>query len=177
MTQMLEMKVWKLSVDPANEMPLVLLRDDSGQETLPLWVGLAEASAIAAELEKIKLERPMTHDLMKNMLDAFSVRVVQVEVNEVRSNAFHGCLVLEQEGKRAEVPCRPSDAVALALRTGAPILVARRVLDRIRQIELTRKWLDEPTPPASQPEAEVDPEAVRDFLAGLSRKRFGKWKM
>jgi bifunctional DNase/RNase len=182
------MEVWKLSVDPSNDMPLILLRDQEGRETLPLWIGLAEASAIAAELEKIKLQRPMTHDLMKNMIEAFSIEVESVEVTEVRGNAFMAEITLKRGRETVHVEARPSDAIALALRTQSPIYVARRVLNRMRQIETTRKWLNDAADGLAAPlesvnndqdngAGEVDDETVRDYLASLSKKSFGKWKM
>jgi hypothetical protein len=161
---MIEMRVDSLTVDPFTNMPLLILRGDEGQ-TLPLWVGMREASAIAAELESIPLDRPMTHDLLKTILGLCDVAVDHVEVHDVRGATFFATLILlKPDGTKVAVDARPSDAVALALRTRAPIFVAKKVVDK------ARRQGDLPALGPAPPDA-------RELLAGLSATAFGKWKM
>jgi len=124
---MIEMKVSALSMDPFTNMPILLLKDETGQHALPIWVGLIEASAIVTELEEIHLARPMTHDLIRDILGKVGAHVDRVEVTDVHEDTFFAQIHLRTEcagkTKRFSVDARPSDAIALALRTGAPILV------------------------------------------------------
>lgn len=159
---LIEMKVESLTLDPFTNMPLLVLKGSEGQ-TLPLWVGTKEATAIAAELEAIPLDRPMTHDLLKTILGLCAVTVDHVEVHDLRGGTFFATLFLHKaDGSRLTVDARPSDAIALALRTRAPIFVAKKVVDKARRMDL-----------ASVAAPAPDPE----LLAGLSPTAFGKWKM
>jgi bifunctional DNase/RNase len=147
---LIEMKVASLTVDPFTNMPILILRDGAGQ-TLPVWVGMVEASAIATELESIQLDRPMTHDLMKTILNLCSIQVDRVEVHDLRNQTFFATLYLiRPDGSRLAVDARPSDAIALALRTRAPILVAKKVLDKARKLDLP---LEVAPPEGSRPVA------------------------
>jgi bifunctional DNase/RNase len=137
---MLDMKVSQLTIDPFTNMPIIILKDEAGHEALPIWIGLIEASAIASELEKIALDRPMTHDLMRNIIDETGLRVDRVEVHDVRDNTYYATIFLVgPRRKTMALDSRPSDAIALALRTGARICVARKVIDRTRHIDLSRR--------------------------------------
>jgi uncharacterized protein len=159
---LIEMKVASLTLDPFTNMPLLVLKGSEGQ-TLPLWVGTKEATAIAAELEAIPLDRPMTHDLLKTILGLCEVTVDRVEVHDLRGGTFFATLFLNKaDGSRFTVDARPSDAIALALRTRAPIFVAKKVVDKARRMDLGA------LPP---------PGDVQEILAGLSETAFGKWKM
>jgi uncharacterized protein len=166
-----EMKVSGLTIDPFTNMPILILKDLQGRNAVPIWIGLIEASAIATELEKIELTRPMTHDLMKTILGAVGVAVHRVEVTDLRENTFYASIVLERNGNTFVVDSRPSDAIALALRTGSVITVAQKVIDKSRTIDLRR--LD----PEQGGPAGVDEETYRRFLESLSDDAFGKWKM
>ncbi len=172
---MIEMVVSQLTVDPFTNMPIVILRDGDGVEALPIWIGLAEAGAIATELEKIALDRPMTHDLMKSIIGECGVKVERVDVRDVRGNTFYAAIHLSGPRLRARggtvtLDCRPSDALALALRTGARICVARKVLERMRRINLGGQPVD--GAPAAGTAAQL-----RQLLENLSDDEFGKWKM
>jgi bifunctional DNase/RNase len=159
---LIEMKVDSLTVDPFTNMPIVILRGAEGHE-LPLWVGMQEAPAIAAELESIPLDRPMTHDLLKTILGLCAVTVDHVEVHDLRGGAFFATLVLHKpDGAKLHIDARPSDAIALALRTRAPIFVAKKVVDKARKMDLCPA----PLPGDGHPE-----------LEGLAETAFGKWKM
>jgi bifunctional DNase/RNase len=174
---LIEMKVASLTVDPFNNMPILLLEDSDGR-TLPLWIGLVEASAIAAELESIRLDRPMTHDLMKTILGVCAIAVDRVEIHDLRASTFFATLFLKPPPPNRElvaVDARPSDAIALALRARAPIYVAKKVIDkaRKRQPELPDLAVVASTPPAASRAPTVNDE----LLEGLSDTAFGKWKM
>src|SRR5204863_226815 len=113
-----EMKVRGLALDPLSNMPIIILRDEDDKRSLPIWVGIFEANAIALELEKISTPRPMTHDLIKNILEAIEARVVKVAVTDLKENTFFAVLHLQVAGAEYQVDSRPSDAIALALRVG-----------------------------------------------------------
>lgn len=168
---MIEMKVASLTVDPFNSMPILILTDDGGR-SLPLWIGMGEASAIAAELERIELDRPMTHDLMKTILGRCAIEVDRVEIHDFKSSTFFATLFLKRpDGAPVAVDARPSDAIALALRARAPIFVAKKVIDKAKKTELSSPSGSPPSPGPG--DAELDLEV----LAGLSETAFGKWKM
>jgi bifunctional DNase/RNase len=164
MLAMLDMKVTSLTVDPLTNIPVVILKDRAGRQAVPIWIGMAEASAIASELEKVSLERPMTHDLIKNIIGECGVRVDRIEVHDFRDDIFYATIYLTgPDGKEMRVDSRPSDALALALRTGARICVHRKVIDEARR-------LDKRT--FNEPEAESP-----GILEQLGDEAFGKWKM
>jgi bifunctional DNase/RNase len=158
-----EMKVSGLTVDPYTNTPIVLLKDLAEKEVVPIWIGFFEASAIATQLEKVQLSRPMTHDLMKNLLDTLGVTVIKIEVTELRENTFFAIIHLDMDGTHFAIDARPSDAIALALRTDVPIYVHEEVIKKSRKIDLHQ-----------QKEGE---EVLDDLLEGLSSKDFGKYKM
>ena len=158
-----EMKVSGLTVDPFTNTPIVLLRDLDEKEVVPIWIGAFEASAIATKLEKVQLSRPMTHDLMKNLLDTLSVKVIKIEVTDLRDNTFYAIIHLDMDGTHLAIDARPSDSIALALRANAPIYVNEGVIEKSRKIDLRQ-----------QKEGE---EVLDELLEGLSSKDFGKYKM
>jgi hypothetical protein len=174
-----EMTVSHLSVDPFTDMPILILKDQSGDEAVPIWIGLVEAGAIAAELEEIALDRPMTHDLMASLLRSCGGEVIRVELTDVRDHTYFATIHVRREpprkGGRAvcvAVDSRPSDAIALALRVGAPIRVARKVIERSRLIDLSS------VPPLKGKRASTpSPPQLREILENLSDEEFGKWKM
>jgi bifunctional DNase/RNase len=166
-SEWIPMKVTGLTIDPFTNMPIIILKDEDEKTALPIWIGLIEASAIATEIEKIQLARPMTHDLMKNILGELSVRVSRVEVNDLADNTFYARIHLHQDGKEIVMDSRPSDAIAIALRTQAPIYVDRKVLDKSRRIDMTKN---------------IDQDATKqqkwtEVLENLSPEDFGKYKM
>jgi bifunctional DNase/RNase len=166
---MLDMKVTQLTIDPLTNLPIVILKDvASGTEAVPIWIGMAEASAIASELEKVALERPMTHDLMKNIIGEVGVTVERVEVHDFRDDIFYASIYLKAPGREIRVDSRPSDALALALRCGARICVARKVIEDARRLDKRDRG-----------ELEVAPELELSagILEELDDKDFGKWKM
>jgi bifunctional DNase/RNase len=173
-----DMTVSQLTVDPSTELPILILKDESGAEALPIWIGLPEANAIAAQLDQIAFERPLTHDLVKSILGEIGMKVDSVEVTDVRDHTFYAAIHLVGGGRtrrrRIKVDSRPSDAIALAIRFGAPIRVARHVLEQARHVDLQAR-----PAPASESDAQESPDsgALAELLAGLADEDFGKWKM
>ena len=135
----LEMKVKGLALEPLSNMPVLILRDEEDKRSLPIWVGLFEANAIALELEKISTPRPMTHDLIKKILESLDARVQKIVVNDVRDNTFYAVIHLRLGRADIPVDSRPSDAIALALRVGAPIFVEEEVVDKARTVEVAKE--------------------------------------
>jgi bifunctional DNase/RNase len=123
-----EMKIRGLMMDPVTNMPIVVLKDTNGNAVLPIWVGIYEANAIALEIEKVQTPRPMTHDLLRNVLLGLNVRVHKVVVNELREDTFYALIWVERDGQVMSIDSRPSDALALALRVDCPIFVDEEVL-------------------------------------------------
>ena len=123
-----EMKIRGLMMDPVTNMPIVVLKDVQGQAILPIWVGVYEANAIALEIEKVQTPRPMTHDLLKNVLLGLDVQVHKIVVNDLKDDTFYALIWVERDGQMMTIDSRPSDALALALRVDCPIFVDEEVL-------------------------------------------------
>lgn len=164
---LVQMKVTGLTIDPFTSMPIIILKDIDERSALPIWIGLIEASAIATELEHIELARPMTHDLIKNMLQSIKAKVERVVVHDLSDNTFFARVELIYEGKKLELDSRPSDAIAIALRTKAPIFVAKNVIDKSRKIDLAQENLSD----------EKSKQKWTEILENLSPEDFGKYKM
>ena len=146
-----EMKIKGLMIDPITNMPIIILRDTAGEAVLPIWVGIFEANAIALELEKIAPPRPMTHDLLRDVITGLGARIQRIAVTELKENTFYALIHLSQNGRSLQVDARPSDAIALALRAKAPIFVETSVIEMAKTIDPTedakdterlRKWLE-----------------------------------
>ncbi len=151
----IKMEVKALIVDPIANMPVVILRDTEEKNFLPIWVGVFEANAIALQMEGITTPRPMTHDLLRNIILEISGNVVQVVINNLQENTFYAQIHLRLNGKAFTIDSRPSDAIALALRMQAPVFVDESVLEKSRanddasdaqNAERLRKWLEEADP-------------------------------
>ncbi len=162
-----EMKVRGLALDPLSNMPIIILRDEDDKRSLPIWVGIFEANAIALELEKISTPRPMTHDLIKNILDAIDARVMKVVVTDLKENTFYAVLYLQVGDTEYTVDSRPSDAIALALRVGAPIYVDEDVVRKAKSLEV-------PTKETETLKAD-DPEKIREWLGSIKPEDFEKF--
>ncbi len=162
-----EMKVAGITVDPFTNTPIVLLKDLEDKDVLPIWIGLLEASSIATALENIQTPRPMTHDLLKNILDSLHVKVIKIEVNDLKDNTYYALLHLEVNKKRFVVDTRPSDAIAIALRTGASIFVEESVIQRSAKVDLAQKG----------DKVVTDTTEWEEILENLSQDDFGKYKM
>ena len=147
----IEMKIRGLMVDPTTNMPIVVLKDVSGDAILPIWVGVYEAHAIASEIEKSQTPRPMTHDLIRNLLFGLETGVKKVVVSDLKEDTFYALIWLERDGKLISVDSRPSDALAIALRLDCPIYVEETVLKSSKSVqaisessgnEELRRWLE-----------------------------------
>ncbi|MEO7794057.1 MAG: bifunctional nuclease family protein [Thermoanaerobaculia bacterium] len=159
-----EMEVKGLLLDPASETPVLLLQSVAGTIVLPIWIGQAEANAIAMALEGIREARPMTHDLMYGILQKLEVELPRIEIWALREGTFHGRLRLRRgDSEEHEVDARPSDAIALAVRSGASIWVAQGVVDEALQLDLAT--------------AEEEEERLRDWLEKARPEDLGKYKM
>jgi len=146
----IEMKVKGLMIDPVSNMPIIILKNSQGEAVLPIWVGVFEANAIAMQLENIVSPRPMTHDLLKNVIEELRARIQRVVITDLRDNTFFAMIDLENEGGSVRVDARPSDAMALALRAGAPIFVDDEVITKSTstddidggEADRLRRWLE-----------------------------------
>ncbi|MDA2931588.1 bifunctional nuclease family protein [Nitrospinae bacterium AH-259-F20] len=163
---MLEMKVKGLALDPSTNTPIVILEDLEEERALPIWVGIFEANAIALEMESVPTPRPMTHDLIKNILEGIQAEVSRIVVNDLQDNTFYAVIFLSLNGTEVTIDSRPSDAIALALRVDAPIYVAKKVLDEARLIDL-------PDPE----QLEDDKQQWKEWLDKLRPEDFGKYEM
>ena len=132
----IEMSIKGLMVDPISNMPIVILRDKDGTRTLPIWVGMFEANAIALQIENISTPRPMTHDLLRNVIQDLKATVEKVVVCDLQDGTFYALIYLGVNGERLAIDSRPSDAIALALRTRAPIFVEEAVIDSAKTVDL-----------------------------------------
>jgi len=158
-----EMKIRGLMMDPVTNMPIVVLKDVSGESVLPIWVGIYEANAIALEIEKVATPRPMTHDLLKNLLHGLETQVRKIVVNELREDTFFAVIWLERDGHIISLDSRPSDALALALRMDCPIFVDDEVLKTSKLAAATN---DKSTA-----------EELRKWLENLGDEDLGRYKM
>ena len=156
-----------LTVDPLTNSPIVLLKEVEGQRTLPIWIGLLEATAIASELEGIKFSRPMTHDLLKNLMGLMNVKVNRVEVCDLKNNTYFAVIHINHNGKEMSIDARPSDALAISLRMGAPIFVAEDVIKKSSQVEIT----------AEPEDTSEQGKRWQEILEKLNPEDFGKYKM
>jgi uncharacterized protein len=125
----IQMSVGGLTLDPVTKTPIVILKDTENKLNLPIWIGLLEATAMATEIEGIKMARPMTHDLLKNILGEVGCAVESVEITELKENTYYALVHINVGGRDLVIDSRPSDAIALALRTKSPIYVAKAVLE------------------------------------------------
>jgi uncharacterized protein len=153
----------KLMVDPITNLPIILLRDRDGQRVLPIWVGASEANAIALQIENITTPRPMTHDLLRNVIHDLKAEIRKVVVSDLKDNTFYALIHLEVNGEPLAVDARPSDAIALALRARAPIFVEDRVIDNAKTNDFAPD--------------KADVERLQKWLESLDPDEMGKYKM
>ena len=160
---LIEMTIKGLMLDPITNTPIVILKDKEGDRVLPIWVGLFEANAIALQIENVATPRPMTHDLLRNIITDLEGRVDRIVVSDLKENTFYAVVHLTVRGERVAVDARPSDAIALALRTRAPILVEEMVIDNAKTVDF-----------ASEP---GDGDRLQKWLESLDPDEMGKYKM
>jgi uncharacterized protein len=163
--ELVAMSIKGLMLDPVSNSPIVVLKDDDDKFFLPIWVGIFEANAIALQLENITTPRPMTHDLLRNMIAELNARVIRIVINDLRDSTFFAQIRLAVGAgldRTLEVDARPSDAIALALRTEAPIYVAQSVLEQAQTIT---------------PDGEDSEEKAKQWFESLEPDDLGKYKM
>ncbi len=158
-----EVRIRGLMMDPVTSMPMIVLKDIAGEGVLPIWVGIFEANAIALEIEKTTTPRPMTHDLLRNVLRGFDTQVTRVVVSELRDDTFYAVIWLERAGETMTVDARPSDALALAMRADCPIYVSRAVMENAKL--------------NANGNATANSGELRRWLEGLNDDDLGKYKM
>jgi len=159
----IEMSIKGLMVDPITNMPIVILRDKDGQKVLPIWVGIFEANAIALQIENIATPRPMTHDLLRNVIQDLKATVQKIVVCDLQENTFYALIYLSLNGDTLAIDARPSDAIALALRTRAPIFVEDAVIDHAKTVDFTAD--------------KNDADRLHKWLESLDPDDLGKYKM
>jgi bifunctional DNase/RNase len=157
------MTIKGLMVDPITNTPIVILKDKDGDRVLPIWVGVFEANAIALQIENVATPRPMTHDLLRNIITDLDGRVDRIVVSDLKDNTFFALIHLTVKGEGIAVDARPSDAIALALRTRAPILVEEAVIDNAKTVDFGSERLDN--------------DKVQKWLESLDPAELPKYKM
>jgi len=160
----IEVRIRGLMMDPATNMPIIVLKDVASDAVMPIWVGFFEAKAISDEIDKSSAPRPMTHDLARDLVHHLNASLERVVITELRDNTFFAALCLRQGGEQILVDARPSDAIALALRADCPIFVSEQVMETARI---------QTTGPADGASA----EQLRGWLEGLNDEDMGRYKM
>jgi bifunctional DNase/RNase len=159
----IEMTIKGLMVDPLTNTPIVILRDKEGQRVLPIWVGIFEANAIAQQIENQAPTRPMTHDLLRNVIYDLKASVNKIVVSDLQENTFYALIYLAVNGETVAIDARPSDAIALALRARAPIFVEDRVIDNAETVDMAPD--------------KADTNRLQKWLESLDPDDLGKYKM
>jgi uncharacterized protein len=160
---LIEMNIKGLMVDPITNMPIIILRDREGEKVLPIWVGVFEANAIALQIENIQTPRPMTHDLLRNIIQDLHAAVEKIVVCDLKENTFFALIHLQTAAGPVAIDARPSDAIALALRTRAPILVEDTVIDNAKTVDFVAE--------------QADHDRLQQWLESLDPDDMGKYKM
>ena len=160
----IEVRIRGLMMDPATNMPIVMLKDVASDSVIPIWVGIFEANAIAIEIEKVSAPRPMSHDLARNLIRHLNAQLEKIVITEIKDDTFHAVLWLKQNEESVIIDARPSDAIALALRADCPIFVAEQVMQTAKL---------NTSGPSEGPTA----EQLRGWLEGLNDEDLGRYKM
>jgi hypothetical protein len=156
-----------LTMDPASNTPIIILKSDDDEQAVPIWIGLLEATSIASALQDIKYDRPMTHDLLKNFADNLQISIVKVEVCDLKDNTFYARIYFVSKDQSFDIDARPSDAIALALRFKAPIYVEDSVMQKSKINDGEAEVVD----------TSEEGKKWADYLANLSSDDFGKYKV
>jgi len=160
---MIEMQLGGLGFDPKNMSPIVLLKDNEDRNFLPIWIGMFEAAAIAMELQEFKPPRPMTHDLLSKIIEALNGEVVQIVISEIIDNTFYAIVEVRQKGsdKVQKIDARPSDAIAVAVRTHVPIFVSESVMLKAKMVNSEKD--------------EEETKNFKDFIDNINPEDFQKY--
>ena len=162
-----EVNIASMAIDPTSNTPIIILKSVKGDQAVPIWIGLLEATSIASALRDIKFDRPMTHDLFKNFIDNLKMVVSKVEVCDLKDNTFYARIYFESEDKSFDMDARPSDAIAIALRFGAPIYVDDKIFEKSQMIEGDYEVLNK----------SEDGKKWAEYLENLNPEDFGKYKV
>jgi bifunctional DNase/RNase len=160
LTKTVEMKVWRLALDERTDTPVVMLQEAGGDRLLPIWIGRAEARAIAMELAGKKFQRPLTHDLVKTIIDGLGAYVAKIAIVELRDSTFYAKIFIQKADEVVGIDARPSDSIAIALRTGSPIFAAEELL--------------QPQPASDDLTEDEKAEALRKYLEEMDPEDFGR---
>ena len=162
-----QMFVSAMAVDPSTNGSIVILKEVDGERTLPIWIGVLELTAIVSELRGIKFSRPMTHDLLKNIMELVDVKVSKIEIYDLKDSTYYASIYTDHDGREIPVDARPSDALAISLRVDAPIYVTDKVIERSKKFGLKAKSSN----------ARDQEKKWQDILENLGPEAFGKYKM
>lgn len=156
-----------MTMDPASNTPIIILKTEEGEHTVPIWIGLLEATSIASALQNIKFDRPMTHDLFRNFSELLNISVAKIEVCDLRDNTFYARIFFLSEQGAFDMDARPSDAIAIALRFSAPIYIDDKVIEKAGSHESRGEIEDE----------SEEGKKWADYLSNLNAEDFGKYKI
>ncbi|MCJ8501723.1 bifunctional nuclease family protein [Desulfatitalea alkaliphila] len=156
-----------LTMDPTSNTPIIILKTEEGDQAIPIWIGLLEATSIASVLQNVHFERPMTHDLFKNFSEQLNTKVTKVEVCDLRDNTFFALIYFDRDGRSFSMDARPSDAIAIALRFAAPIFVDDKVIEKSKRGDGEVEVLDQ----------SEEGKKWAEYLENLSPEDFGKYKV
>ena len=162
-----EVNIASMAIDPTSNTPIIILKSVKGDQAVPIWIGLLEATSIASALRDIKFDRPMTHDLFKNFIDNLEMEVSKVEVCDLKDNTFYARIYFESKNKSFDMDARPSDAIAIALRFGAPIYVDDKIFDKSQMVDGDYEVLNK----------SEDGKKWAEYLENLNPEDFGKYKV
>ncbi|MGD9233826.1 MAG: bifunctional nuclease family protein [Desulfobacterales bacterium] len=162
-----EVNIASMAIDPTSNTPIIILKSVKGDQAVPIWIGLLEATSIASALRDIKFDRPMTHDLFKNFIDNLEMVVSKVEVCDLKDNTFYARIYFESKDKSFDMDARPSDAIAIALRFGAPIYVDDKIFDKSQMVDGDYEVLNK----------SEDGKKWAEYLENLNPEDFGKYKV
>lgn len=162
-----EVNIASMAIDPTSNTPIIILKSVKGDQAVPIWIGLLEATSIASALRDIKFDRPMTHDLFKNFIDNLEMVVSKVEVCDLKDNTFYARIYFASKDKSFDMDARPSDAIAIALRFGAPIYVDDKIFDKSQMIDGDYEVLNK----------SEDGKKWAEYLENLNPEDFGKYKV
>ena len=162
-----EVNIASMAIDPTSNTPIIILKSVKGDQAVPIWIGLLEATSIASALRDIKFDRPMTHDLFKNFIDNLEMVVSKVEVCDLKDNTFYARIYFVSKDKSFDMDARPSDAIAIALRFGAPIYVDDKIFDKSQMVDGDYEVLNK----------SEDGKKWTEYLENLNPEDFGKYKV
>lgn len=162
-----EVNIASMAIDPTSNTPIIILKSVKGDQAVPIWIGLLEATSIASALRDIKFDRPMTHDLFKNFIDSLEMAVSKVEVCDLKDNTFYARIYFVSEAKSFDMDARPSDAIAIALRFGAPIFVDDKIFENSQMTDGDYEVLNK----------SEEGKKWAEYLENLSPEDFGKYKV